>query len=196
MARAHEAKVLDHEYDGIQEYDNPTPGWWHMIFLACVLFSIVYFIFFQWSSMAWSVHDQWKAAQVADFKKIFGQVGTLAPDQPTIQRMMKDQKMLAIAEGIFVGNCASCHAKDGGAAGGLAGVNLTDNSYKNVKKLADIFATISKGANKGAMPAWENRLSENERIIVAAYVATLRGKTPAAGSKGPEGEVIPAWPAE
>ena len=39
-------QLLDHEYDGIQEYDNPCPGWWHAIFLLTVLFSVVYFLFF------------------------------------------------------------------------------------------------------------------------------------------------------
>ena len=34
-------QLLDHEYDGIQEYDNPCPGWWHAIFLLTVLFSVV-----------------------------------------------------------------------------------------------------------------------------------------------------------
>ena len=31
---AHEEELLSHNYDGIQEYDNPIPGWWHMIFLG------------------------------------------------------------------------------------------------------------------------------------------------------------------
>ena len=34
-------QLLDHEYDGIQEYDNPCPGWWHAIFWLTVLFSVV-----------------------------------------------------------------------------------------------------------------------------------------------------------
>jgi cytochrome c oxidase cbb3-type subunit III len=193
-ASGNEPKILDHEYDGIQEFDNPTPGWWHMIFYASVLFSVFYFIFFEWSSMRWSVHDTWKSAQVAEFKRVFGKEGELNPDEPTIIRMMGRPDMLAIAEGIFQGNCASCHAKDGGAAGGMAGVNLTDDHYKNVKQLTDLYTIIAKGANNGAMPAWENRLSKNERIIVAAYAASLRGKTSAPGSKGPEGEKIAPWP--
>ena len=27
-------ELTDHNYDGIQEYDNPTPGWWYLIFGA------------------------------------------------------------------------------------------------------------------------------------------------------------------
>ncbi|MFN9977437.1 MAG: cbb3-type cytochrome c oxidase N-terminal domain-containing protein, partial [Phycisphaerae bacterium] len=34
--------LSDHEYDGIREYDNPTPGWWHLIFIGSVFFSIMY----------------------------------------------------------------------------------------------------------------------------------------------------------
>ena len=32
---------MDHCYDGIQEYDNPTPGWWWMLFWVTILFSVV-----------------------------------------------------------------------------------------------------------------------------------------------------------
>ena len=51
-----------------------------------------------------------------------------------------------------------------------------------------------KGAGNGAMPAWENRLSANERIILAAYAASLRGTTPAT-PKPAEGDISPPpWP--
>ena len=39
--------LLDHEYDGIREYDNPLPGWWRFIFYASIVFAVAYFIWFQ-----------------------------------------------------------------------------------------------------------------------------------------------------
>ncbi|HET9929555.1 MAG TPA: cbb3-type cytochrome c oxidase N-terminal domain-containing protein, partial [Polyangiaceae bacterium] len=41
--RADTASVLDHEYDGIREYDNPLPRWWVNIFWGSFVFAIGYF---------------------------------------------------------------------------------------------------------------------------------------------------------
>jgi cytochrome c oxidase cbb3-type subunit III len=160
-----EPAILDHEYDGIQELDNPTPGWWHIIFIGSIIFAAFYITFWHFSPLASSVHETWDQEQVADYKRIFGTVGQLKPDQKTFLEMAGNEKMLAVARSLFIGNCALCHGKDGG---GINGVNLTDDSYKNVKKLEDIFATITTGANLGAMPAWGQKLSENERIILTS----------------------------
>lgn len=35
-------KLIDHDYDGIQEYDNDLPGWWKALFLITVIISIIY----------------------------------------------------------------------------------------------------------------------------------------------------------
>lgn len=191
-AAPRDPKVLDHEYDGIQEFDNPTPGWWHAIFFVTIVFSIGYAAFWDISPMAWSNEQAWQARQVTDFRRVFGAIGELKPDEPTVLSMMGNDQMLAVADGIFRTNCAACHGSNGGAAG-LTGVNLTDDVYKNVKAFGDILNTINKGANNGAMPAWENRLSQNERIILAAYAAKLRG-TNVPGGKPAEGEAPAPWP--
>lgn len=183
--------LMEHEYDGIREYDNPTPGWWHAIFLLSIIFALFYAAFWHTSPMAWSEREAWQAEQVAEYQRLFGEIGELAADEPTILRMMGDARMLAVARGIFEGSCAACHARDGG---GINGANLTDDFYKNVKTLPDLLTTISKGAGAGAMPAWENTLGQNQRVILAAYIATLRGTTPAA-PRVAEGVEIAPWPA-
>ena len=77
------------------------------------------------------------------------------------------------------------------------GPNLTDDHYKNVKKIEDIAKVIQNGAANGAMPAWRNRLSHiNKIVLVAAYVAKMRGKNLSGPRPDPEGELIPPWPAE
>ncbi|MDX2130532.1 MAG: cbb3-type cytochrome c oxidase N-terminal domain-containing protein [Planctomycetota bacterium] len=182
--------LLDHEYDGIREFDNPTPGWWHLIFLGSVVFSIFYFVFWQFSPLAYTPQEAWAAKQNAETMRLFANVGDIKPDQDGILTLMRDDKLMAYAQGMFQGNCAQCHAKDGG---GINGTNLTDDHYKNVKALPDLFAVITAGAANGAMPAWRNNFSEKERVLLAAYAARLRGTTPA-NARQAEGEAIAPWP--
>ena len=35
-------KLLTHNYDGIQEYDNPMPAWWTIAFWATVAWAVFY----------------------------------------------------------------------------------------------------------------------------------------------------------
>ena len=44
------------------------------------------------------------------------------------------------------------------------------------------------------MPAWGERFKQPQLVVLAAYVASLRGTAPAA-PKPPQGETIAPWPA-
>jgi cytochrome c oxidase cbb3-type subunit 3 len=182
--------LLGHDFDGIREYDNPTPGWWHMIFWATVVFGVVYFYFFHMGSFGWTLDDAYQSAVAGNAKVRFAKVGELTADEPTLLKAMTQPEWMAMAATTFSTNCKSCHAADGS---GLVGPNLTDDHYKNVKKLMDIVKVVSEGAATGSMPAWRNRLVSNEIILVSAYVASLRGKN-LPGPRAAEGEVIPPWP--
>ncbi|NQV41180.1 MAG: c-type cytochrome [Candidatus Marinimicrobia bacterium] len=35
-------ELIDHDYDGIQEYDNDLPGWWKALFLITIIIAIIY----------------------------------------------------------------------------------------------------------------------------------------------------------
>lgn len=39
-------EVLDHDFDGIQEYDNQLPGWWKKLFYITIAFAVVYLLHF------------------------------------------------------------------------------------------------------------------------------------------------------
>ncbi len=94
-------QLLDHEYDGIQEYDNPCPGWWHAIFLATVVFSVVYFLFFQVGNNGWTLAEAWNAAKTADMKERFSGMGELHNDTATILKYMKDPDWMVYANSVF-----------------------------------------------------------------------------------------------
>jgi cytochrome c oxidase cbb3-type subunit 3 len=182
--------LREHEYDGIQEYDNPTPGWWNLIFFATFLFSAWYILYHHASTISTSVAEGYEIDMTDDLKKRFSTIGDLKPDQPTLLKYMHNEEWKLVGASVFKANCISCHGHD---ASGQIGPNLTDDYWKNVKELTDIPKVITAGAASGAMPSWKTRLHPNEIVLVAAYVASLRGKN-LPGPRGQEGDLIPPWP--
>lgn len=183
-------RLMEHEYDGIREYDNPTPGWWHAIFIGSIVFSFVYFAFYQWSPLALDMYESHAAAEVRVLKQKFGEIGELAADEATIIEYMGKEDWMAYAATVYKGNCVSCHGSRGE---GLVGPNLTDQNYKNLTDLEGIHTVLVEGANNGAMPAWGTRLHPNELVLLSSYVATLRGQN-LSGPRPPEGDPIAPWP--
>lgn len=190
MSKSTGETLGDHTYDGIQEYDNPTPGWWWLIFWGTVVFSVFYFLFFQFSPEAWTNGQEHDAAVARNLRLQFGEIGDLQADEPTLLRFMAEPKWLLVGQNVFAGRCVQCH----GARGeGMVGPNLTDDHWKNVRRVQDIASIIENGAAAGAMPGWKHLLHPNEIVLTAAYVASLRGQN-LQSPRPAEGEPIPPWP--
>lgn len=190
MAQPERDSLLDHEYDGIREFDNPCPGWWHLVFFGTFVFSVAYFFFFHVGGSGWTLADGYQVAVDADIKLRLSEVGELAGDEATLLKVMGKPDWLRMGEATYKTNCKSCHGENGI---GAVGPNLTDQRYKNVKTLEGMIGVVENGAGDGSMPSWKNRLHPTEIVLVAAYAASLRGQN-LPGPRPPEGEIIPPWP--
>ncbi len=179
-----------HVYDGIEEFDNPLPGWWKWIFIATIAFAPPYWLYFHGGTPGRSVLDRYSIALADNTRLQFEEIGELQPTEQTIVKYMHDDSWRRVGSIVFQTNCVSCHGREGE---GKVGPNLTDEFYKNVTQIEDIASVINNGAAAGAMPKWSNRLHPNEVVLVAAYVASLRGEN-LTGPRGPEGKEIPPWP--
>lgn len=186
--------LTGHAYDGIQEYDNPLPGWWKWFFVGTIVFSVLYWMFFHFGASERTMFDYLSADEAALAKKQYGTLGELTQDRATLVRFAQEKDWLQYGKSIFRTNCQSCHGPDGG---GLVGPNLTDAKWKNVRHIEDIMKVVNNGAGNNAMPPWKQRFSDpRDVIMVSAYVASLLGTTPATG-KGPEGLVdLANWDAD
>lgn len=185
-------ELTGHNYDGIQEYDNPTPAWWTWVFIVSVFFAAFYMFLMTVAAGDLSPNAEYERAAVANLKKKFGEIGTLEPNAATIVQYMNEPEWLQLGEGVYKANCVTCH---GLKAEGNSGPNLTDDAYLHVKSIEDVATVIIDGAKAGAMPAWGNRLHPNEVVLVTSYVASLRG-TNATGGKSAEGDVPAPWPTD
>ena len=185
-----EIPKTDHAYDGIEEFDNPLPGWWKWLFIATVAFSPLYWLFYHGGAEGRSIQDGYDVSLAENTRLQFAEMGDLVADRETILRSTTKDNLLKVGKVVFKTNCISCHGREGE---GKVGVNLTDNHYKNVQNIEDIAKVIANGAAGNAMPAWANRLHPNEVVLVSAYVASIRG-TFVEGGKAEEGKEIPPWP--
>jgi cytochrome c oxidase cbb3-type subunit III len=181
-----EAPLMDHEYDGIKEYDNPLPAWWVNIFWATVVFSIGYFFHYQLTGQGQSAAAGYEAeqseAREAEAKRAIGE----KMSEESLAGLMQNTALMADARTLFVARCLQCHADRG--QGGI-GPNLTDGYWIHGQaKLMEIYAVVNEGVPAKGMPAWGRQLTPIELGKVVAYVGTLRNSN--VPGKAPEGSKV------
>jgi len=178
--------LSDHEYDGIQEFDNPMPRWWVWIFWGTFYFAICYFLWFNVYFKGTPVTEEY-AADMRTFreeqaKKDLGENVT----EEALEKLSKNAAVMADAEAIFKKRCVQCHGPQGQ---GLIGPNLTDDYWIHGKAtLMDIYGVVNGGVPSKGMPEWGKQLPRVEVAKAAAYVGTLRGKH--IPGKAPEGVLL------
>ncbi|HVY28942.1 MAG TPA: cbb3-type cytochrome c oxidase N-terminal domain-containing protein [Polyangiaceae bacterium] len=185
-SNAEHDQLLDHEYDGIREYDNPLPLWWKAIFWGSFVFSIGYFFHYHLSGNGQSVAAAYEA-EMREAREAEAKANLAQPvSEESLGKLMADASLMSDAKALFGQKCAACH---GDKAQGLIGPNLTDNAWiHGAGTLKDIFGVINEGVLAKGMPAWGRQLSPIEVRKLAAFVGTQRGK--AVPGKPPEGAVV------
>jgi len=181
------AALLDHAYDGIQEFDNPLPGWWTAILVLSLIHSIAYFIWFHGGGPGKSetavYNEEWAA-----YTKL--KQGVAAKEEAEISEaklatLSQDAATLARGKEVFAINCVSCH---GPAGAGLVGPNLTDLAQIHGSQRLDIYKTVRDGVIEKGMVAWSTMLTHEQLVDVTAFVVTLRGQNVA--GKAAEGAPV------
>ena len=183
MSASHdEDRLLHHDYDGIQEYDNPMPRWWLYIFWGTIV----------WAALFWLNVPGIGVGQgrIADYDAAVAAAAATRPPEPTsapgadqLLALSKDPAALASGKTVFGAYCVACHGPDGG---GVIGPNLTDSFWIHGGSPSAIYTTVHDGVLAKGMPAWGQSLKPDEVTAVVAYVISLQGTTPAT-PKAPEG---------
>lgn len=179
-------RLLDHQYDDIQEYDNPMPRWWVYTFWATIVFSVVYAL-----NVAGIGSGEGRIAQyeadMAAFRARHPQ-GAPGASEADLAALVRDEQALAVGKATYAASCASCHGQLGE---GLIGPNLTDAYWLHGGTLPEILHTVSEGVPAKGMPPWGKLLKPEQLTGVTAYIASLAGTSPP-NAKPPQGEPIAA----
>ncbi|PJJ59749.1 cbb3-type cytochrome c oxidase N-terminal domain-containing protein [Hymenobacter chitinivorans] len=175
-------EVLDHDYDGILEFDNDLPPWWKYGFYATIVFALGYLSYYHLSGTG--------QLQGAEYAAEMQQAALLVsadaddPNQLTAYAALTTAGDLSSGKSLFTTNCAPCHGVN---AEGKVGPNLTDEYWLHGGEINHVYKTIKFGVQGKGMVAWKGKLSGKQILQVSSYVLSLQGSKPA-GAKEPQGE--------
>ncbi|CUH68153.1 Cytochrome c oxidase subunit III [Thalassovita gelatinovora] len=203
-----EVGTTGHQWDGIEELNNPLPRWWLWTFYACIVFAVIYSIAYPaWPGinrasagfLGWSTRGD-VAAEIATQEAKLGPINEkLAAAELTEISGNPELNTYAVSAGsaVFKTWCAQCHGS--GAAGAKGYPNLLDDDWLWGGDIEAIHQTISFGVRSedsddtrySEMPAFgRDELLEPEQIDqVTNFVMSLSGDAMDA-SKVAEGAVV------
>jgi cytochrome c oxidase cbb3-type subunit 3 len=186
-------KVLDHDVDGIREYDNPLPGWLMSILWGTIIFSAAYIAFYALAFAPASMRGEYRQEAIAERTKLqayFAAHPLVPPSTEDLLAGAVNPDVLGVGQARFTKTCSPCHGPD---AQGLIGPNLTDDRWIHGGQVTQIFNTIAKGVPAKGMPPWGRAIAPEELAALVSFVRSVQGTTPA-NPKPPEGDPVVAEP--
>ena len=177
-----EDELLNHDYDGIQEYDNNLPKWWVQLFWVTIIFSVVYVVYYH--MMGGLNQEQVLAKEIAEMQQFHAsQPKSEGVTEESLLALVSNPAAIQSGAAIFQAKCLACHGPQGQ---GLVGPNLTDDHWIHGPKLTDMRKIVVEGVAAKGMLSWKGLLTDDEISSVVAYIRTLHGTNPP-NPKAPEG---------
>ena len=175
-APADPEQTTGHAADGIEEYDNPMPYWWFLMFVITLVFGAGYLVVYPGLGnfpglLGWTQLDQLERSVEAAEER-YSAVRSRYLAMP-IEQVAEDPEARKMGQRMFANNCAQCHGAD--AKGSYGFPNLTNGDWLWGGDPADIKTSISAG-RVAAMPAWGPMLGDEGVADVTAYVQLLNGR--------------------
>lgn len=182
-------RLLEHDADGIREYDNPMPRWWVWGFWITIVWAVVYFVNIIPGVGTGAGREANYAAEMAAADAKYGAARAAAASRAVevtpeaLWALASDPARLEAGGKVFASTCMPCHLADGG---GSIGPNLTDDHWIHGGQPMDIHRVIDQGVLDKGMPAWREVLSPDDVLAVTAHVLRLHGTRPET-AKEPQG---------
>ncbi len=184
-----------HEWDGIEEFDNPMPRWWLWTFYATIIWGLLYTVAYPaWplingataGVLGWSTRAD-VAAEIAAVEEANAPMNARL-EAADLTAIGSDSELgpYAVSAGsaVFKTWCAQCHGS--GAAGAKGYPNLLDDDWLWGGSMEDIHVTVAHGirnedsdeARYSEMPAFgrDELLAKEEISQVVNFVMSLSGE--------------------
>lgn len=176
-------KLMDHDYDGIKELDNPAPAWIMAIFYITIAFAVGYSAYYFWFDQGDNQIEEYEKAVIAHNEKYKSANAAVAD-----LVLLNDEASLTEGAEIYKEmNCAACHGANG--EGNAIGPNLVDDAWIHGCDFDKVFNIIKNGKATKGMTPFKGQLNDTKIQKVSSYImVTLKGTNPE-NAKEAQGEI-------
>lgn len=209
-AESGQVGTTGHEWDGIEELNNPLPRWWVWVFYATILWAIGYTIAYPaWPGLTGATPGLLGASTRADVQKEIDTFDAMNADikaklvAAPVASIPGNAELMAYAQpagaAVFRTNCAQCHGAGAAGVVGKGYPNLLDNDWLWGGSIDDIHTTITHGirnstdadARYSEMPKFgaDGLLEEPQIDAVVEHVLAISGQEHDA-AKAAEGATV------
>jgi cytochrome c oxidase cbb3-type subunit 3 len=173
-----EKLLIDHDFDGIKELDNPPPPWLVYLFYASIIFAGIYFFVYHVFKTADTQEERYEE-ELAKFE-------SSQPTETLKLAFTNNKEELAKGEELYnTKTCATCHGAK--LEGNSIGPNLTDEYWIHGNTIENLVDIISNGNIPKGMTAFKTQMTPEEIVWVSSYIWSKQGSNPA-NAKEPQGE--------
>ncbi len=160
--------VRPHDFDGIQEFDNPMPNWWLGILVGSIIFAFGY----------WAVMHEYTERRDPG-RELTAQMDRAAQEAAKnagvlnngiLWSMSRDAKVLQAGKEVYLVSCAPCHLPD---LNGAIGPNLRDEVWIHGGQPMDLLKIVTEGVAVKGMPTWGPMLGRQKIAEVVAYLLSF-----------------------
>jgi cytochrome c oxidase cbb3-type subunit 3 len=192
-----EVETTGHEWDGIEELNNPLPRWWLWTFYATILWALIYTILFPaWPLITGATPGvlgfSTRANVAADIQRFEAANGPMRERlvAADLAEITADPELLQFANSagaaVFRTNCSQCHGSGAAGVQATGYPNLLDDDWLWGGAMEDIHATITHGirnttdddARYSMMPAFgvDGLLEAPQIDAVVQHVLAISGQ--------------------
>ena len=179
-----EVVLREHEYDGIQEFDQKLPNWWLFTFYIAIIWFVLYWVLY-YHTGTFETDQARIVRQVralnAEKARIEAEALASTSSDDLINVWAKDPEKVAAGQKTYMALCVGCHGEDLTARIGdvpLPGLPLHDSEWKyGSRPVEDIFKIINEGTppddpghNGARMIPWGQQLNPQQIFEVVSFI--------------------------
>ncbi len=150
-----EVILREHEYDGIQEFDQKLPNWWLFTFYIAIVWFVAYWVIYYhtdaYRTDSQKITEMMETIQTEKKAALAEALASLT-DKALIEEWATDPAKVSAGETTYMQTCTACHGTGLDAKMGdipLSGRPLNDGEWHYGKAPTEIFKMINNGTPEG-----------------------------------------------